>query len=295
MIKYSEQRMKQIDAQRLPLNESLTLLRMFTIDEFGEMLMTLPNKNYPHFSALFPEMASEEIQKGWTGSSGITLLRQSVGFMNYVATTFAAATGRAFRDVDVLDFGCGWGRLLRLLAYFNDPQYTHGCDAWDVSLNHSKLCGVEKVVSSLKKSDAYPVTLPYEEDKFDLIYAFSIFTHLSEDSTKMCMNAVYRAIKPDGIAIITVRPAEFWDFNTKIPELERKKLSHTHLQNLVAFYPHGGQRKDSQGHEAVYGDTSIPPEIIENLFHGWKILNIGATFIDSQQIFIALRPLKKRR
>jgi SAM-dependent methyltransferase len=150
---------------------------------------------------------------------------------------------------------------------------------------------VDRVVARIEQSDAMPLELPFRDVKFDLVYAFSIFTHLPEAAAIACMSAIRRAIKPTGLAIVTVRPIEFWDFKKAIPESEREPLKTLHKKGLVAFYPQNGKPIDMDGNPSKYGDTSIPIATLEAKFPGWAIVRCGNTLVDPYQICVVLRPV----
>jgi 2-polyprenyl-3-methyl-5-hydroxy-6-metoxy-1,4-benzoquinol methylase len=285
MLNHAVQQIRLVDLSRKPTRETLQLLRMLTLDEFGELLLALPCNELPHLSEVLPGMAPDAVQKEWTGLSGVALLRQGVSFMNFVAASFAEFRGRSLRSVNVLDFGCGWGRLLRLLAFYNDPEFNFGCDAWKMSLERARANHVERIAAGLAQSDPCPETLPYAPATFDLVYAFSVFTHLSEGAAVACMRAIRKAIKPDGLAVITLRPAEFWDFNLKLPMAARRALRAAHEQHSIAF--HAGA--DDSG-RSDYGDTSIPLSIFAAKFPGWSILRAGVAMADGYQMLVVLRP-----
>src|SRR5680860_1739698 len=76
----------------------------------------------------------------------------------------------------VLDFGCGWGRLTRMLAKDLNPGLLYGCDPVESILDVTR---ESEVPATLARSEFLPETLPFEE-KFDLIFSFSVFTHISE-------------------------------------------------------------------------------------------------------------------
>ena len=97
------------------------------------------------------------------------------------------------------------------------------------------------------------------------------------------MSAIRKATKLGGLAIISVRPIEFWDFNKKIPEQHRARLKAEHGRGYVAFYPAGGSEK-----ELNYGDSSIPLDGFENRFPGWSVLRTGTFFVDPYQLFVVL-------
>ena len=52
------------------LAKVLGQLRELSLDEFGALLLTMPNPHYPQLSALLPRMADPNVQKSWTGAEG---------------------------------------------------------------------------------------------------------------------------------------------------------------------------------------------------------------------------------
>jgi hypothetical protein len=63
-------------------------------------------------------MASDEVQQHWTGGSGLSLLRQTYNFVRSTAYNFARLTRRDLTNAMILDYGCGYGRILRMMSYF---------------------------------------------------------------------------------------------------------------------------------------------------------------------------------
>ncbi len=98
----------------------------------------------------------------------------------------------------LLDFGCGVGRVLRHWSYLDGPE-VHGTDynpalvAW---------CRQELPFARLA-TNAIDGPLAYPEAKFDLVYALSVFTHLSEPLQGFWMAELRRVLKPGGVAFLT--------------------------------------------------------------------------------------------
>ena len=265
---------------RLPLEPSLGLLREMTLDEFGELLFTLPNTELQHLSGILPANTSNEVQERWTGASGLALLRQSISFLNFMSVNYQNHTGQLLSNSRILDFGCGWGRLMRLLPYFTDPSNLYGCDAWAASLRHISEAGVPgHIAQSIVQLDE----LPFPDVKFDLIYAFSIFTHLPESLLRMYLKAFHRSIARSGLVIITARPVESWQYLGTMRGLNFDKLRAHHMREGFAFLP-------ADGRDQNYGDTSISRGYLESNFPEWNIVCMGTTLIDAQQTLICLAP-----
>ncbi len=159
-----------------PLVEILKVLRNLSFEDFGLLLISMPNDSYPSLSKVLPRMAPYEVQVGMTGASGVTLFAQTVAFARIVEIAVSRHSNRTLKDATILDLGVGWGRNIRSMLYFIDPDNLWGVDPWVHSLEHSKVAGIP---AHLVLSDPRPVDLPVENTRFDLAISFSVFTHLS--------------------------------------------------------------------------------------------------------------------
>lgn len=103
----------------------------------------------------------------------------------------------------VLDFGCGWGRLTRLLLYEFDPACVFGTDVDDglvASANALVPGAMHRPMTSMQP-------LPYATHSFDLVLANSVFSHLSETSHRFHVAEIARILKPDGVAVLSTLDA----------------------------------------------------------------------------------------
>ena len=98
----------------------------------------------------------------------------------------------------ILDFGCGCGRVLR---------------NWH-SLPRTRVCGVDynpSLIAWCKGNLPFAETrtnqlsppLPYGDSEFDLVYALSVFTHLTEDLQTSWLKELARVVKPGGYLVIS--------------------------------------------------------------------------------------------
>ena len=73
----------------------------------------------------------------------------------------------------MLDFGCGCGRVIR------NWRSLDRTDIYGSDYNHELIaeCGRNLHFAHFESNDLAP-TLRHESDKFDLIFALSVFTHL---------------------------------------------------------------------------------------------------------------------
>lgn len=108
----------------------------------------------------------------------------------------------SFRDV--LDFGCGCGRTLIWFAGRPPRLYGTDIDGEAISWCRNNLDFAEFGVNN-----ALP-PLEYPSERFDLIYAISVFTHLDEDYQFRWLNELTRVTRPEGIVLLTVHGYQAW-------------------------------------------------------------------------------------
>ena len=97
----------------------------------------------------------------------------------------------------VLDFGCGVGRTLRHLVGVADGAQLLGCDidARSIAWVNANLGGS---VRGFTSHPWPPLTQP--DDSFDLVYAFSVFTHIG-DAWSAWLTELHRVLKPSGLLV----------------------------------------------------------------------------------------------
>jgi SAM-dependent methyltransferase len=106
----------------------------------------------------------------------------------------------------ILDFGCGCGRTARHWARLDGPE-VHGCDynpelvAW---------CEENLPFMSVRANQADPPA-PYPDDRFDLVYAISILTHLTEAAAEAWIAEYARILRPGGLLLVTTHGDTYRD------------------------------------------------------------------------------------
>jgi 2-polyprenyl-3-methyl-5-hydroxy-6-metoxy-1,4-benzoquinol methylase len=264
----------------------LRVLQRLSLSDFGWLLMAPPSQ-YRTALSFLPSMASKEVQLSWTGAQGAQLLQQSLLFVKSVEAAFPRLLGRPLHDATMLDFGCGWGRLIRLMLWFSHPDKIFGVDVWERSL---QLCADHRVPGSLAQCDRVVKDLPFNDKQFDLIYAFSVFTHLSEEATLAAQSAIRQRIKPDGLFVITIRPEEFWlTHPVHANPGQYEKTLEQHRARGFAFVRGWGDIGDDP--EGTYGDTSMSFDYLQKKWGSWQVCGYDHNFEDSMQIIVFLKPV----
>lgn len=263
---------------------AFSALKELGLDDFGEVLSVMPNPKFPKLSKLLPAMPTDQVQIDWTGNSGLALLKQTTGFVRTLSYAFSKITGRTLNNLKVLDYGCGYGRIARLMYYFTDEARCYGVDPWDKSIGICRDTGLNE---NFVVSDYLPKSLPISVYDFDLIYAFSVFTHLSERAALTALSTLRNYISPVGVLVITIRPVEYWHHDIHASVEEKKHLMDLHRDKGFAFKPH--KLLTFEG-EITYGDTSITLNWIAKNVYDWEVVLVDRLLQDPFQRYIFLRP-----
>jgi GT2 family glycosyltransferase/SAM-dependent methyltransferase/glycosyltransferase involved in cell wall biosynthesis len=122
----------------------------------------------------------------------------------------AEILGRAGYDLqqfrDIYDFGCGCGRLTRALrdrvpeARLTATDIDEEAIAW--------LAG--KMPGVTARVNPWLPPLPFADGAFDLVIAFSVFTHLPEDYQDAWLAELQRVTRPGAVLVVTVHGESHW-------------------------------------------------------------------------------------
>lgn len=132
--------------------------------------------------------------------------------------TILGGEGRVMDDFDdVLDFGCGCGRVLRWWHDVAGPRF-HGCD-----YNRRLVRWVEEHLPGVdvRVNKADP-PLPYEDSSFDFVYALSVLTHLTEETQQAWLADLRRVLRPDALLLVTLHGEAFVD---QLTDREREQFA----------------------------------------------------------------------
>lgn len=101
---------------------------------------------------------------------------------------------------EMLDFGCGSGRVLRNWKDLTTAK-VHGTDYNQDLVNW---CKESFSFAEFNKNELTPPT-SYKDERFPFIYALSVFTHLDETLQRQWMDEMYRILAPEGLLLISLQ------------------------------------------------------------------------------------------
>jgi SAM-dependent methyltransferase len=102
------------------------------------------------------------------------------------------------KDATVLDFGCGVGRISRILA--RNFKTVIGLDVSESMVRLAK--EYNDSIGSLSFAHYDGKNFPFTNSAFDLIVSFQVLQHVDPVGIKKILSEIYRVKKPDGIAIL---------------------------------------------------------------------------------------------
>jgi SAM-dependent methyltransferase len=108
------------------------------------------------------------------------------------------SAGKSIKDVHVLDFGCGVGRVV-LPMYHNFRKPDRCVDVDPAVIEYLK----EVAPGASPEVTGFEPPLQYTSGEFDLIYSVSVWTHLTAVSAHKWLMEIRRILKPGGLALLT--------------------------------------------------------------------------------------------
>jgi len=260
-------------------------------DDLWTILLSREYTVYPNIRALLPDLPDRALQRRWNGWTGLKLLSEGKAFYARTRAICARHAGPPLGEAKVLDFGCGWGRLTRFFARDVAPGSLFACDPVEEIL---AVCERTRVPATLARCEHIPQRLPFETS-FDLVLAFSVFTHLSEPAHEACLRAIHRSLAPGGLLVVTLRPPAY------LTACERMRLLVDSLgpdwpaelekpRYLFVAHPAEPDHPQFHGAEMSYGETVISLAYVRERWAPYfELLDVGVLTEDMHQVVLALR------
>lgn len=212
-----------------------------------------------------PPLPPTPIQERFCGRAGRSAMEQALEFYKVIRSAAEKADRPLSSMKAVLDFGCGWGRITRCFLRDLEPETLQGTD-----------CDPEMVdyCSSVMPGHRFSCNPPlppssFADGQFDLIYAYSVFSHLSEAAHRAWLGEFHRIMKPGALLIVTTRPRYFvayWPRLPYLPEFDVKKcLTDYDAGKFVHIPAQGGTATPA----SFYGETGIPESYVRREWSKW--------------------------
>jgi SAM-dependent methyltransferase len=173
----------------------------------GKLLPLAPAERYAALTRPGPSRVADdglpipppEFWQRW-GLTAEEYLREGARDVNAMLDTFDEVGVSAGELLPrVLDFGCAEGRMLRFI-----PR-TEGSVRWGVDINAERIAWAQQHLSPpfLFATTTTAPHLPFEDNYFDLVFALSVFTHISDLADAWFLELL-RILRPGGHVWLTI-------------------------------------------------------------------------------------------
>jgi SAM-dependent methyltransferase len=201
-------------------------------DVSDDLWLWINTEGYRRSSALrdvLPGLPEEEVQRHWTFRTGDDTLVEGFGIYLLVRDLYTRHIGEFGDAQAVLDFGCGYGRVIRFFLRDIDHDRLTGTD-YNASL--VDFCRVSNRWCSFVRNDAEP-PLPFQKDQFQCVFVYSVFSHFSEVMHLHWLKELKRIVRPGGALVLSVRRRNFIESLRVMRESAKEDDSGILLRMLV--------------------------------------------------------------
>lgn len=221
----------------------------------------------------FPGFPDPKIQENYTGRRNEKTLVQAFGFYMEIKK-FAEQIYRPINSVTkICDFGVGWGRILR---FFLKDTLSSNLVGVDPNPKIVQICKDTYGENFRGAFEVIPDVPPYdslEDGQFDIIYAYSVFSHLKPEVSISILKELQKKLTDNGLVVITSRGKQFMDFCERMRSKPSLTPLNHHMEALKNIFVNNKEEKRlydagtpifyDMGTEN-YGEAAVPPEYFAN-------------------------------
>jgi 2-polyprenyl-3-methyl-5-hydroxy-6-metoxy-1,4-benzoquinol methylase len=142
----------------------------------------------------------EDIQVLTNGMKGEVTAQGAISILDCVMSCINEVHPSSTKQMHVLDYGCGWGRITRLLPFYFDIERITGVDVDGQLINSAS----ELLPYMRHKQITSMEAMPFEEGSFDIVFANSVFSHLSAKSAAFTLAELSRILRKNGVLVISI-------------------------------------------------------------------------------------------
>jgi ubiquinone/menaquinone biosynthesis C-methylase UbiE len=240
-------------------------------DAWSEVVLgSLKHRTYD--GAELPGFPKPSTQIAFTSLDSRDTVKEGFQFFRLVKDA-CERNGRPInKDTRLLDFGVGWGRIARMFLKDISAKNVFGVDVNAEILEECRRL-MPYGTYSLCKQDT---PLEFPDESFDVITAFSVFSHLSQPAHMYWLKEFHRVLRPGGTVVLTTLSRSFLETCFKCADNPKSDLEH-HLGGLVTqTYPDWrAQIRDFDRNGYLYLPSGGGITNLEPSHYGWAMVPLG--------------------
>lgn len=223
-----------------------------------------PEKSISTLGFELPSLPPDHVQNAFTGISGKKNIEQGFAFYTYILKHFVSKN-----QPIIMDFGSGWGRIARFFLRDTPAENIFAVDPYSVALDWMNKT---RLPCKIIKSNSLPPIPNIETNKFDLIYAFSVFSHLSEEYFNCWMSYLLGLLDEKGTIVFTSRGLHFIDYIEKNEISKPRFKNYGELRNkyIAGEFQFFGHNRSDELNGNWYGEAFIPFQYLEGKYKSYN-------------------------
>ena len=159
-----------------------------------------------------PGFPPHELQRSIVGSRGETALREVYPFYCKIKRYADKLGVKLTQESRILDFGCGWGRIIRFFLKDINADNLYGIDVYPKMID---LCKKLVRYGNYSICNSLP-TIEFSDESMDIVYIYFVLSHLAEPVHIKWILEFSRILKPGGILVATTEACHFIEFSRSL-------------------------------------------------------------------------------
>lgn len=219
----------------------------------------------------FPRFPDPNLQSLIHGNSSEQAIEEAFGFYLFIRSRLEPQL-KLGPGARMLDFGCGWGRMLRPFMRHYDLQDIYGYEP------SRMFCTIAREMNPYVcfLNGEYLPNRRIPRNAFDLIVGYSVFSHLSPLAAASWLREVAEMLNPGGFAVFTTWGERFLTYlMSEKARLDAGQDIHWYhkfvlskfgdLEHLLARYRAGEFLWIDMDQTPLYGEAYLGPEPLQRL------------------------------